>query len=92
MSLEKDFKMIENDLIKISNHLYNNPELGDEEFESSKMLVEYLESHQFKVETGIVDRPTSFRAEFSGTSQVRLSLFWQSMMRFRELGMVVVII
>lgn len=67
MSLEKDFNMIENDLIKISNHLYNNPELGDEEFESSKMLVEYLESHQFKVETGIVDRPTSFRAEFSGS-------------------------
>src|SRR5699024_398435 len=29
-------------------------------------LVDYLRSHQFEVETGIVDRPTAFRAEFKG--------------------------
>lgn len=67
MSLEREFEGIKDDLIKISNHLYHHPELGDEEYESMKMLVEYLETHQFAVETGIVDRPTAFRAEFSSS-------------------------
>lgn len=65
MSLVKDFENIKDKLIKISNQLYENPELGDQEFESMKLLVEYLRSHNFEVETGIVDRPTAFRAEFS---------------------------
>lgn len=55
---------IQDDLIKISDHLYENPELGDEEYESMKLLTKYLQSHDFKVETGIVNRPTAFRAEF----------------------------
>lgn len=55
---------IKEELIGISDHLYHHPELGDEEFESMKRLVEYLRSHQFEVETGLVDRPTSFKAEY----------------------------
>ncbi|RLL43627.1 M20 family peptidase [Oceanobacillus piezotolerans] len=66
MNLAENFEETKDELIKISNHLYNNPELGDEEFESMKLLVAYLRSHHFEVETGIVDRPTAFRAEFSG--------------------------
>lgn len=62
--LEQDVKAIEADLISISDHLYHHPELGDQEFESMKRLVAYLEKHNFLVETGIVERPTAFRATF----------------------------
>src|SRR5699024_2796711 len=66
MTLTEEFNKIQDDLFNISKELYKNPELGDEEFESVKLLVDYLRSHQFEVETGIVDRPTAFRAEFKG--------------------------
>lgn len=69
LQLGKEITNIENDLYEMSNHLYHNPEIGDEECESMKLLVEYLRSHNFKVETGLVNRPTAFKAEFdSGKS------------------------
>ncbi|KMY54068.1 amidohydrolase [Bacillus sp. FJAT-27231] len=67
MSLEKNYEAIQDELIRISNQLYENPELGDQEYESMKLLVDYLRSYDFEVETGIVDRPTAFRAEFSSS-------------------------
>ncbi|WP_080872065.1 M20 family metallopeptidase [Oceanobacillus timonensis] len=67
MSLEKNYESIQNELIKISNQLYENPELGDQEFESMKLLVQYLKSYDFEVETGVVDRPTAFRAEYTSS-------------------------
>ncbi|GAA0333086.1 M20 family metallopeptidase [Oceanobacillus oncorhynchi subsp. oncorhynchi] len=67
MSLEKNYEAIQEELIQISNQLYENPELGDQEFESMKLLVNYLKSYDFEVETGIVDRPTAFRAEYTSS-------------------------
>lgn len=52
------------DLWKISDHLYENPELGDQEFESMELLTGYLAKHGFDIEKGIVDRPTAFKAQF----------------------------
>ena len=66
MTFKEEFNQIKDDLFNMSQQLYDNPELGDEEYESMKLLVNYLRSHQFDVETGLVDRPTSFRAEFKG--------------------------
>ncbi|WAA09024.1 M20 family metallopeptidase [Fervidibacillus albus] len=54
-------------LFEISMYMYKHPELGDQEFESSKRLANVLEEHGFSVEWGIANRPTAFRAEFSGT-------------------------
>lgn len=67
MSLREEFNKIKDDLINISQQLYDHPELGDEEYESSKLLINFLESHHFKVESGIVDRPTAFKAEFTSS-------------------------
>lgn len=67
MSLGEEFNKIKDDLIHISQQLYDHPELGDEEYESSKLLINFLESHHFKVESGIVDRPTAFKAEFTSS-------------------------
>ncbi len=60
--MKTELKSIEGDLWQICNQLYENPELGDEEYESMKLLVDLLEKHDFQVETGIVGRPTAFKA------------------------------
>lgn len=62
--VKKELRGIEQDLWAMSDHLYHNPELGDQEFKSMELLVNYLERHDFRVEKGIVGRPTSFRAVF----------------------------
>lgn len=62
--LVKELNHIETELWEMSDHLYENPELGDQEFKSMNLLVDYLRKHHFEVEIGIVDRPTAFKAEF----------------------------
>lgn len=62
--LKIELDHISEDLWRISDELYANPELGDEEFESMKKLIQLLEKHRFVVETGTGGRPTSFRAEY----------------------------
>ncbi|GAB4074122.1 M20 family metallopeptidase [Barrientosiimonas marina] len=65
MGLLNEFNAIQDDLVRISEQLYHHPELGNAEFNSMQLLVDYLEKHDFAVETGLVDVPTSFRAEFA---------------------------
>jgi amidohydrolase len=61
----KDYlETIQNRLWEISDSLYHHPELGDQEYESSKHLIEFLEEHNFVVEKGIVGRSTSFKAVY----------------------------
>lgn len=62
--LDKEIKNIQQQLWNMSDHLYENPELGDLEFKSMKLLVDFLKAHHFDVETGIVNRPTAFKAVF----------------------------
>ncbi|MEH7414780.1 M20 family metallopeptidase [Neobacillus drentensis] len=62
--LKNNLEAIQNRLWEMNDILYDHPELGDEEFESMKLLVEFLEQHQFSVEKGIVGRPTAFKAVY----------------------------
>lgn len=55
---------IQSKLWEMSDYLYHHPELGDQEYNSMKLLVEFLEEHDFTVETGIVGRPTAFKAVY----------------------------
>ncbi|MGV3464212.1 MAG: M20 family metallopeptidase [Heyndrickxia sp.] len=55
---------LQSKLWEMSDYLYHHPELGDQEFNSMKLLVDFLEEHDFAVETGIVGRPTSFKAVY----------------------------
>ena len=64
---EKVIKAIDeykNDFYTISQYIGNNPELGNEEFKASKVLIEELRKHDFKVVTGVVNQPTAFEAVF----------------------------
>jgi len=53
-------------LEKIAKYLYDNPELGSEEFKALKLLTETLEEHDFTVEKGVYDMPTAFVATYKG--------------------------
>jgi amidohydrolase len=67
--LKKYLDTIQKRLWDISDDLYHHPELGDQEFESMKKLVTFLEEHNFTVETGVVERPTAFKAIYDSKKE-----------------------
>lgn len=48
----------------LSKNIYDNPELGYEEFKAAAWHVELLEKHGFTVETNVLDLPTAFVATY----------------------------
>lgn len=52
------------DFFDISTYIGENPELGHEEYKSSKILAERLKDYGFKVEMGICGLPTAFEAVY----------------------------
>jgi len=53
-------------LYEISKFIYENPELGSEEFKAAELLTGELEKNGFDVERGIFGMPTAFCATFKG--------------------------
>ncbi|MFW9914503.1 MAG: M20 family metallopeptidase [Candidatus Thorarchaeota archaeon] len=53
---------IQDDLIAISRKIFDTPELGFQEFETARLLVEHLQSHGIEVEVGVAGLETAFRA------------------------------
>lgn len=49
-------------LSEISDYICSNPELGNQEFKAVHKLTSFLNANGFKVETGVVERPTAFKA------------------------------
>ncbi|WP_152656141.1 M20 family metallopeptidase [Oceanobacillus sp. CFH 90083] len=64
-NLKNELDKVMSDLTNLSDTIFENPELGDQEYESMKLLTDYLTAHQFEVEKGIVDRDTAFKATYS---------------------------
>jgi amidohydrolase len=56
-------------LYEISKFIYENPELGSEEFKAAELLVGELEENGFRVERGILSMPTAFCATFDGRGE-----------------------
>ena len=52
------------ELTAMADQIYDLAEPGMEEFQSSKLLAEYLQNHGFTVEMGIAGLPTAFRAVY----------------------------
>lgn len=57
-------KEIRDDIVALSDAIYANPELGNQEFESSKLHAALLEKYGFKVEKPYLGFPTGYRAEY----------------------------
>jgi len=55
-------------LFSISDGMYEEPELGFQEFKSSMMLVTFLRESGFQVETGVAGMLTAFRAVKKGNN------------------------
>jgi amidohydrolase len=53
-------------IIEISDWIYENPELGSEEFKAAELLAGELENHGFEVERNLCDMPTAFSASYKG--------------------------
>jgi len=58
-------------LEEIARYLYENPELGSEEYKAFKLLTDTLEEHGFEVEKGVYDMPTAFVARYKGKGEGR---------------------
>jgi amidohydrolase len=61
------------DLIALSHYVHEHPELGYEEFQSSKATADLCEKAGFTVERGIASLPTAFRATY-GTGDLHIVL------------------
>lgn len=67
--IEENLGSIQEKLWEMSDYLYHHPELGDQEYESMKLLTDFLKEHGFHVEKGLVERQTAFKAVYdSGKS------------------------
>ncbi|MBU5254664.1 M20 family metallopeptidase [Tissierella praeacuta] len=53
-----------NDLKELNEYIYNNPELGNEEFKSSKAHIELLRKYGFQVEEEYLGIKTGFKAYY----------------------------
>lgn len=51
-------------LWEISDYIYNNPELGNQEYKAVEKLTSFLKENNFTVETGTADLPTAFKAVY----------------------------
>ncbi len=49
-------QLIKERLAEISDYIYNNPELGNEEYKAVEALTTFLKEHNFQVECPIADR------------------------------------
>ncbi|KAF3300517.1 amidohydrolase [Aerococcus sp. 150760007-1] len=63
-TLHQEVNALETDLRGLSDYIFANPELGHQEFKSSKAHIALLEKHGFTVETPYAGFDTAFRATF----------------------------
>ena len=62
--LTSEGQKIHKKLIEISDYIYENPELGNEEYKAVKVLTELLKEHNFEVEERYLNMDTAFKATF----------------------------
>lgn len=62
--LRSEGQNIHQRLIEISDYIYANPELGNEEYKAVAVLTELLKEHNFEVEEKYLNMDTAFKATF----------------------------
>lgn len=65
---EKTLSIFE-ELKELNEFVYHNPELGYEEFKSSKAHIDLLKKHGFDVEENYLDIPTAFKASYDSKKE-----------------------
>ena len=62
--LLKEGQNLKERLCEISEYIYHNPELGNEEFKAVEKLTSFLDEHNFKIEKEFLGLNTAFRAVY----------------------------
>ena len=57
-------QLVKERLAEISDYIYNNPELGNQEYKAVEALTTFLKEHDFEIEAPIADMATAFKATF----------------------------
>lgn len=60
----KETEALKEALIETSDYICSNPEMGNQEFKAMEKLTSLLSQHGFTIETGVVNKPTAFRATY----------------------------
>ncbi|MGG2467410.1 M20 family metallopeptidase [Paraclostridium bifermentans] len=62
-------KEIHKELCEISDFIYHNPELGNEEYKAVEKLTSFLQEHDFEIETEFLGIKTAFRATYDSNKE-----------------------
>ncbi|MGF7184857.1 amidohydrolase [Desulfitispora alkaliphila] len=65
---------LESDIIRLSDKIHENPELGHQEYYASKLLADYLSQQGFAVERNIAGLETAFLARYASGRSPRIAL------------------
>ena len=57
-------QLIKEKLYEISDYIYNNPELGNQEYKAVEALTRFLKEHGFEIECPYAGMDTAFKATF----------------------------
>lgn len=60
---------IHKELCEISDFIYHNPELGNEEYKAVEKLTSFLQEHNFEIETEFLGIKTAFRATYDSNKE-----------------------
>lgn len=55
---------LKNELVEMADYIFDNPEIGLQEYKASELLCDYLDKNGFEVEKGVGGLDTSFRAVY----------------------------
>ncbi|WP_161879714.1 M20 family metallopeptidase [Alkalibacterium sp. MB6] len=69
IKIEEIINALRPELQALSEYIYDNPELGHEEFKSSKAHVDLLKQHGFEVEYPYLGIDTAFKAVYQGEKE-----------------------
>jgi amidohydrolase len=67
-------QQLQDEIIDISNYIFEHPELGDSEYESSAFLADLLQKNGFRVQYPYCNLKTAFRAEFGNPTGAKIAL------------------
>lgn len=62
--IKEKINRIQNELIDLNEFIFENPELGNQEFKASKAHTDLLESYGFEIEKPYLKMETAFKAEY----------------------------
>ena len=78
-----EINKIRDELVDINDFMYNHPELGNEEFKSSKLLMDILKEHGFSVESNIGNQKPHLKEFMIVKKMVLLLDFYANMMLYQ---------